>query len=295
MLAAMCGALFPSEQGRLRVSVVVIGDEILSGFVQDTNSGWIAQRLATLGVPLDRVATVPDQLEAIGEALRIELDRPRPRVVITSGGIGSTPDDLTLAAVAAELGMQMRVEPSIDARITETLVWTAAQGMRVSASHDRSMRKMARVPHEAFVLPGADGVAPGVAVNVGGGAADAGGASIVVLPGVPAELRRIMIQGVEPTFLEGRGIPLHVVEISHSYPESALNPVLDEIVRDFPDVLLGSYPGSECLIRLRGREERAEAAAALVRGFLAQLEGSEGANRIQQRWRERWDERMRSI
>ena len=88
----------------LRASIVVIGDEILGGFVHDTNSHWLAGQLQTHGIPLDRVQTVPDTMAAIDEGLRMELGRSRPRLILTSGGIGSTPDDLTMEAVAATLG-----------------------------------------------------------------------------------------------------------------------------------------------------------------------------------------------
>jgi len=274
---------------RLRASVVVIGDEILGGFVQDTNSGWIAQRLAALGIPLDRVVTVPDTFEAVAEALEAELARVRPRVVVTSGGIGSTPDDITLEAVARHLGDELVVEPAIDARITQALEWTARQGMTVSEGHERSMRRMARVPARAHLLPGAGGVAPGVAVDVDGGLQATGGATIVVLPGVPGELRRIMAEGVEPGLLAGRGRPLTVVEITHGYPESALNPVLDRVVEEYPDVHLGSYPGAVCVVRLKGAAERVEGAAELVRAFVAELDGDEGAVRLREGWRRRWE------
>lgn len=274
---------------RLRASVVVIGDEILGGFVQDTNSGWIAQRLTALGIPLDRVVTVPDTFEAVDEALAGELARERPRVVVTSGGIGSTPDDITLEAVARHLGDELVVEPAIDARITQALEWTARQGVTMTEGHERSMRRMARVPSRAHLLPGAGGVAPGVAVDVDGGAATDGGATIVVLPGVPGELRRIMGEGVEPALLAGRGRPLTVVEIAHGYPESALNPVLDRIVEEYPDVHLGSYPAAVCVIRLKGAADRVEEAAELVRAFLADLDRDAGAVRVRERWRRRWE------
>ncbi|MBA2530008.1 MAG: competence/damage-inducible protein A, partial [Euzebyales bacterium] len=178
--------------GRLRVSIVVIGDEILGGFVQDTNSGWLAGRLQVLGLPLDRVVTVPDDHDAIAEALATELARARPRVVLTSGGIGSTPDDLTLEAVARHLGVGLRTDPIIDAQITEALERAAASGMTLGEGHARSMRKMSRVPDGAYLLPGGHGLVPGIAVDVAGGSAAAAGATIVVLPGVPGELRRIM-------------------------------------------------------------------------------------------------------
>lgn len=276
------------DRPRLRVSIVVIGDEILGGFVQDTNSGWIAQRLTVLGVPLDRVVTVPDDLGSIDEALQTELARPRPRLVLTSGGIGTTPDDLTLAAVAVSLGTELRVEPEIDLRITRALEWTARQGVTVAPEHENAMRKMALVPRDAYLLPGAQGVAPGVAVDVDQGSGADGGATIVVLPGVPDELRRIVLEGVEPALLAGRGEPQHVVEITHAYPESTLNPVLERIVAEFPDVHLGSYPGEVCLVRLKGRKDRAEEAADLVRDFLAALDADEDASRMRAAWRRRF-------
>lgn len=271
----------------LRCSIVVIGDEILGGFVQDTNSGWLATRLAALGVPLDRVVTVPDELDAIGEALGGELARRRPRVVLTSGGIGSTPDDLTLEAVARHLGVTLHVEPSIDARITRVVDEAERHGAPISPDHARSLRKMARIPAGGYLL--ATGVAPGVAVDVDGGATTQGGATVVVLPGVPGELRRIMAEGVEPALLAGRGEPLHVVELHHSYPESTLNPVLDLIVERFGDVHLGSYPGATCVVRLKGAKARTEEAAGLVRAFLDDLDRDASAVATRERWRRRWE------
>lgn len=276
------------DRPRLRVSIVVIGDEILGGFVQDTNSGWIAGRLTVLGVPLDRIVTVPDDLPSIDQALQTELARPRPRLLLTSGGIGTTPDDVTMAAVAVSLGTELRVEPEIDQRITRALDWTAHQGVTVSPEHENAMRKMAQVPQDAYVLPGAQGVAPGVAIDVDGGSGADGGATIVILPGVPAELRRIFLEGIEPALLAGRGEPQHIVEITHAYPESTLNPVLEQIVAQFPDVHLGSYPGAQCVVRLKGRKDRAEEAADLVRDFLITLDGDEAASRMRAAWQRRF-------
>lgn len=271
----------------LRASILVIGDEILGGFVHDTNSHWIAKRLQSHGVPLDRVHTVPDTLEAIAESLRMELARSRPRLILTSGGIGSTPDDLTMEGVARTLGLPLEVHADIDARITKALEWTAARGATVTESHERAVRRMAQVPHGAYLLPGARGVAPGIAVDVDGGL-DAGGATIVILPGIPGELTRIVSEGVEPTMLEGHGNPQHVVELTHGYPESTLNPVFDRLVADYPDVHLGSYPGRECLVRLKGTTDRVESAAGLVREAIAALDADPGNAELRAAWSARW-------
>ncbi len=270
----------------VRASLLIIGDEILGGFVQDTNSGWLAGRLQDLGVPLDWVHTLPDTLEAIAEALTTELGRARPRLIMTSGGIGSTPDDLTMEGVARTLGRGLAVEPHIDERITRALEWTAGRGITVTEAHERAMRKMALVPEGAYLLPGASGLLPGVAVDVDGGLGE-GGATIVIFPGVPAELRRIMSEGVEPSLLAGRGAPQHVVEVHHPFPESMLAATLDEIVAEHPEVHLGSYPGEDVTIRLKGPRAAVEAAAEVVRAVVAELETEPGAARLAAEWRAR--------
>ncbi|MFO8076658.1 MAG: molybdopterin-binding protein [Egibacteraceae bacterium] len=270
-----------------RASIVVIGDEILDGHTRDTNSGWLAERLSARGVPVDRVVTVPDTMEAIDEALATELARARPRLVLTSGGIGSTPDDLTIVAVAAHLGRGVVAEPTLDARISDWARRAEDDGAPIPDDQVAAMRKMALVPEGAYLLEGALGVTPGVAVDLEGGVRE-GGATIVVLPGVPEELQRIAIEGVEP-LLEGLGVVPHLVELRHPYPESTLSPLLGELVERFPDVAIGSYPGRECLVRLKGERARVEEAAALVRAHLDGLAGDSGAEARRARWQARWE------
>lgn len=280
--------------GRLRVSVLVIGDEILGGFVADTNSGWLARRLQALGVPLDRIVTVPDDFGAIHEALQVELARPRPRLVLTSGGIGSTPDDVTHEAVARSLGLDLQIHPDIDQQITAVVERTAAAGITISAEHARSMRKMARIPEGAYLLSDPEdettALAPGVAVDVEGGIAAPDGATLVVLPGIPSELRRITVDCIEPTLLAGRGRPDHVVERTHSYPESTLSPELDRLTEQFPDVHVGSYPGRQCIVRLKGPKDRVEAADALLAAYLEHLGADPASARLRSIWRSRWQD-----
>ncbi|MEX0657935.1 MAG: molybdopterin-binding protein [Egibacteraceae bacterium] len=277
---------------RLRVSILVIGDEILGGFVADTNSGWLAQRLQTVGVPLDRVVTIPDDVSAIDEALQTELARTRPRVLLTSGGIGSTPDDVTVEAVATSLGRGLEVHPDLDARITASLARTEAAGVPVSDEHAQSLRTMARVPGGAYLLrtaaDQATALSPGVAVDVDGGSGADGGATIVILPGIPSLLQRITIDSVEPALLAGRGRPDHVVERTHGYPESTLTPMLQRLTATFPDVHVGSYPGRECLVRLQGPRARVEAADAVLAAYLEQLAADPASDGLRDLWQSRW-------
>lgn len=270
----------------LEASIVVIGDEILGGFVPDTNSGWIARRLQHHGVPLTRVHTVPDSFAAIDEALQRELTRSRPRVVFTSGGVGSTPDDVTYEALARSLGRDLVVEPTIAGRIERALEWTSSQGLEVTDELAWHMMRMARVPEGATLLNEHRGWAPGIRVDVDGGA-DADGVSIVVLPGVPSQLRGIVRDAVEPQLLADRNEQLAVVEVTHGFPESVLNLCFARLLEDWPAVKLGSYPGVPMLVRLTGPEPDVQGARADVEAFVDQLESSPAGARLAEAWAER--------
>jgi nicotinamide-nucleotide amidase len=272
----------------LRSSIVVIGDEVLGGFVQDTNSGWLAQRLQAQGVPLDRVHTVPDDHDAIDEALQAELRRSRPRVVFTSGGVGSTPDDLTMEAVAGCLGVPVEPMDEINARITRALARSEVQGLMVTPDHEASMRRMALAPAGAYLLKTDPRSFGGIAVDVEGGARQPGGATIVILPGVPGELQRIVTEGVEPLLLRGRGVPQHVAELRHPLPESLMNPALRDVIAAFPQLHVGSYPGWECVIRLKGPEPLVTEAMGVLRRHLDALLADPSAEQAQRLWQANW-------
>lgn len=270
----------------LHASIIVIGDEILGGFVQDTNSHWLARRLQEHAVPLTRIHTVSDEFPAIDEALQTELARERPRVVITTGGIGSTPDDLTYEAIARSLGRELVEEPTMVGRIDRALDWTAEQGIDVTDEFAWHMRRMARVPDGAELI-GHPGWAPGLRIDVDGGADDEEGASIVVLPGVPSQVREIVSTAIEPALLEGRNTPLLVRELTHGFPESALNLCFARILAEHPDVKLGSYPGVPMTVRLAGPPEGVDAAFATLRDYVRELEDAPAGARLAAAWAER--------
>ena len=260
----------------LAASMLVIGDEILGGFVTDTNSPWLADRLRPLGVPLERVHVVPDDADAIAEALHAELARPRPRVIVTSGGIGSTPDDITYEAVAAALDREVVLDATLAAAMRGIVERTRERGFAVGDVFEHHVMRMARIPAGSRLMPRDGGWTPAVCVDVDGGsdAPDGRGATVVVLPGVPSEFRALLGDAVEPTLLAGRSEVPHVVELTHHFPESLLNETFVAMQARHPDVRLGSYPGRPMIVRLTGPEEAVVAAAALVRDALAALEAA---------------------
>jgi molybdenum cofactor synthesis domain-containing protein len=267
----------------LEASILVIGDEILGGFVQDTNSGWLAQRLMQHGIPLSRVHTIPDEHGAIDEALQLELGRSRPRLVVTTGGIGSTPDDLTYEAIARSLGLDLVEEPTMCGRIDGALAWHAEQGVDVTDEFARHMRRMAMVPESATLLEH-DGWAPALRIDLDGGVDASSGATIVVLPGVPDQTRRIVDQVVEPRLMAGRNDAIEVRELTHGFPESALNLVFAELVERFPAVKLGSYPGHPMTVRLSGSPEVVEPAFGWLREQVHELQDSPAGRRLADAW-----------
>jgi molybdenum cofactor synthesis domain-containing protein len=268
----------------LEASIVVIGDEILGGYVVDTNSPWLARKLGKHGIPLTRIHVVADEPEAIDEALQAELARSRPRIVFTSGGIGSTPDDLTYEAVAASLDRELVLDPTIAGRIEGALSWTREQGIDVTEDFAWHLQRMARIPAGSRLLREGRGWVPGVAVDIDGGCEAEAGASVLVLPGVPSEFRAIVEEAVEPDLLSGRNEVPSVVEIEHSFPESVLNLTFVGVLDRFPGVKVGSYPGRRMLVRLVGPASAVEGAAVEVRRAIAEIEASPAGARLAAAW-----------
>lgn len=263
----------------LEASMIVVGDEILGGYVTDTNSPLLARVLRDHGVVLSCVHVVADDEAAIDEALTLELARPRPRLVITSGGIGSTPDDLTFEAVAASLGRDLVTDPTIGAKVDSALAWSRTQGFDVTDGFAWHLFRMARIPAGSRLLERPGGWAPGVLVDVDGGSEDAG-VTVAILPGVPTEFEALLTEAVVPALVEGRNPNPHVAELTHGYPESVLNLAFVDVLARYPDVKLGSYPGRPSIVRLSGPRSQVEAAAGRIAAVLAELDASEAGQRL---------------
>ena len=161
-------------QGRplATAEMLAIGAELLIGETRDTNSGDIAQQLTALGVDVLRMCQLPDDLEVVSCELRDALDRVD--LVVTSGGLGPTPDDLTRESIAAVLGEEPFVDPSLEAWLRD--LW-AKRGLPFS---DVNL-KQAWLIAGAEALPNPNGTAPGWWV-------ERDGKVIIALPGPPREL-----------------------------------------------------------------------------------------------------------
>ena len=196
--------------------VVVIGNEILSGKVVDTNSPFLAQELRKLGVALRRIVTIPDELDLIASTVREFHERFDH--VFTSGGVG--PD----ARRRHHRGHRARARPPRDPppRDGEQHPRASCPG-ELNAAH----LKMAEVPEGAELLQDENLNFPTIRVE-----------NIYILPGIPEILRK-KFAGLRALFAD---TPYHLKVIYTSFSESMIAESLNQTVVEFPELLLGSYP-----------------------------------------------------
>jgi FAD synthetase len=195
--------------------ILIIGNEILSGKVADANSPYFCRELRPLGVDVERIVTIPDEIPTIAREVR-EMSEAYD-LVLTSGGIGPTHDDLTIEGVAAAFGLAIEHSESIEARIHR------ATGEELN----ESQRKMAQVPAGATLLDGGDLWFPLVVVR-----------NVYIFPGVP-ELLRKKFASARDLF---RGVPFVLRRVYVKSRESDIAASLHALLGEFPELLLGSYP-----------------------------------------------------
>ena len=197
----------------MRAELLSIGTELLLGQIVDTNSAYLAGRLAGLGIDLLYMSTVGDNLGRATATVRRAAERSD--LVICTGGLGPTEDDLTREAIAAALGETPAVDPVLE---TELRAWFAGRG----APMPERNRKQAWLIPSARALPNPLGTAPGWDVR-------RGTARIIAMPGVPREMTRMWEVEVEPTLGEGSVLRSRTLKLL-GIGESSVEEALDELV-----------------------------------------------------------------
>lgn len=216
------------------IEILVIGNEILLGDVQDTNTYWLCRQVAGRGGQVRRVTVIGDAPDVIAAEVRAARHR-RPNAVFTSGGLGPTDDDLTLAAVAAGLGLPYVENAEAVALVAQRYAELARQGYVASADLTPERRKMARMPQGAIPLPNRIGAAPGALLKLPD-------TTFVCLPGVPAELKNIFTHALTPFLLElfGQRDFASAIVFTDCGDESVLAPILRAVVAAHPQVYIKS-------------------------------------------------------
>jgi len=195
--------------------IVIIGNEILSGKVQDENSPYLCRELRALGVEVKRISVVPDDVDAIATESSSLSDAYD--IVITTGGVGPTHDDVTIEGIAKGLGQRVISHPDLERQVQELYAG------RVNSARLR----LALVPEGAELLGQPDLVFPVVLVR-----------NVYVFPGVP-EIVRMKFDTIKERFREA---PFFLKRIFVTVGEASIADHLNAVMGEYPTLLLGSYP-----------------------------------------------------
>lgn len=263
----------PAPQ-RADAELLSIGDELLYGDILDTNQAWLAQQLLPLGVRVRYSQTVGDEIADIVAAFKLAISRAQ--VVIVTGGLGPTADDLTIEALAKALGVELELHEEVMDQMAERL-------KRPKEQFSASNRKQAYLPQGAAVLRNHWGTAPGVHAR-------AGHVHVFLMPGVPREMKGIYGHHVEPVlkrefpaprvilrkYLYAFGIPeSRVGERMMKYMAAGSNPIVGTKVSDgIIGVRVVAEGADESAARQLLDEGAAFAREQLKEGLFAEDDGS---------------------
>lgn len=229
---------------------MTIGNELVSGDIVNTNGSWLAARLEALGFDVIMIAAVPDEKERVAAFVRLEAEEAD--LVIVTGGLGGTPDDLTREAIAAAFGVPLVEQAEVAASLRE----------RFPAAPDYAAR-WAQLPEGSLPMEIERGGAPGFVLQ-----------NVYVLPGLPAEME-LMFELVAAEV--GGGSPIGSWRRTYRTTESRIVEILESAGTEHPEVRVGSYPsfgaeGSTVEIVLKSSDPEALAAAqAWLEGQLDDL------------------------
>ncbi len=235
------------------VEIIAVGTELLLGQLVDTNTPFIAQHLADVGIDVHATHAVGDNRERIAAAVSQALERAAG--VITTGGLGPTVDDLTKEAVSDALGLDLeRHQPSVERM--EAIFAKFGRPMR------ENNRKQADLPRGSIVLENANGTAPGFVADA------PGGKFVACLPGVPREMRAMLVDRLIPQLRERFGgdgrIVTRVIRVT-GLGESEIDHRVGELLRvgENPKLALLAHDGT-CDVKIMAKAKSDAAAAAMI-------------------------------
>lgn len=220
----------------MQTEIITIGDEILIGQIVDTNSAWIGKQIVQAGGEVRYITTIPDRKEEIIKALQVASERSE--LVLLTGGLGPTKDDVTKMSIAEYFGVELVEFPKVLAHIEELF---ARKGRPLNEGN----RSQAKLPSNCTPLQNDYGTAPGMQF-------DEDGVRFVSMPGVPYEMKEIMSTHVLPHVVNSNEETLrHVTTVTANVPESELMKRLSEFETELPPHIKLAYLPHMNLVRLR--------------------------------------------
>lgn len=199
-------------------AIVIIGDEILSGQIEDCNSYYFSRELRALGVTLKYIAVIPDDVEEIADTIKHISEKYD--LVFTSGGIGPTHDDVTIEGISKAFNIKVTRDPDLKKLITEKFDYGSVE----------SALKMAEIPEGAELIKENGLTFPLIVFR-----------NIFIFPGIP-EYLKIKFDAIRERFRED---PFYVRTIYVKQYEADIAPLLENTLKKFNNIKIGSYPKLE--------------------------------------------------
>jgi molybdenum cofactor synthesis domain-containing protein len=195
--------------------IVIIGNEVLSGKTQDINSHFFCTELRRLGVEVKKISTIEDEIELIGR--EVGSFSQHYDYVFTSGGVGPTHDDVTIEGIAHGFGLKVVRHPDIERRMRQ----------RFGNQVNEARLRMANVPDGAVLLATEALFAPIINIH-----------NVYIFPGIPSILQE-RFHAIKEMF---RDAPYHLKNVYVRYGEGVIAEMLNNLLVEFPQLMLGSYP-----------------------------------------------------
>ena len=258
-----------------RVSILTIGNEVLSGIVLDTNTHWLTNQIVALGGIVSERMTIRDETNAIVSAVNRLLE-DKLDLVITSGGLGPTYDDITVKSIAQALDLPLVLNSQALDIVRSRYLYLFEQGRVPTSEVTPAREKMAWVPEGALILDNKVGSAPGVDIKVQGTPTH-----FICLPGVPSELKNMFEESVLPLIkprlpedLAGYYQKIVAIKIRD---ESLFSPIIDAVASEYPSTYIKSlaraYGGGGVLrLWVSCRKPTQEEAARIVEKVIQRFE-----------------------
>jgi nicotinamide-nucleotide amidase len=219
------------------IEIICVGNELLIGKIVNTNATWLVKQATPIGVNVRRITVIQDNLGEIASALNEALQR-KPQFIITTGGLGPTFDDMTLQGIAKALNRKLTVNPkALEMVKQKSIEYLKKRGLPTEIEMTPPRVKMATLPADTEPVVNPIGTAPGVRFS-------SHGATVFVLPGVPAEMEAIFIESIAPLLREavGDGEFCERSLFVDNMFESKLAPLIDQVMADNVGVYVKSHP-----------------------------------------------------
>ncbi len=211
----------------MAIELFSIGTELVLGQIQDTNAHWIAQQILQIGGELRRVTMLRDNREEMSAALDSAIER-ETSLILTTGGLGPTPDDMTVEVVASLIGTKPVVSEETVAE------YRKRREMPENDVVSEALMKMATVPETAIVLQNPAGWAPCVSVAHKS-------STIMMMPGPPREMKAVFETHIQPLIAERYRAEITTARVHVNMFEAEVSPLMQKVMERYPDVYLKAY------------------------------------------------------